>query len=195
MKLLFSAGLLLPGIVSASSCWALYEAKAASIQNKYGYKTYVGGHVYVYQGNLGYHPGLQVEADIDNWAEDLVHAIKWGPYMYSMRSHDPRKEWLEIFRKSISTECEVGSGDYEALRTILKELMEDGSFCPESRIIEPGFLSNKSDFKKVLRKAISDQRFQQICKNHAVQDDSYRRVKDIEENQKTSHSSSKASKQ
>ena len=185
-----------PAIVSAESCWTLFEERQAYIQKEDGYKTYVGGHLYHYRGNWGYHPGLKVEADIDNWAEDLLHAIKWGPYLYSMRSQDPRKEWLETFRKAASSQCKLTKGDYKELRSMLKDLMDDGSFCPANKITEPGFLGSKAQFKKVLIEAIETGRFNQYCNNPAVQDDTYRNIKDSDEPiKKPAIAAPKASKQ
>lgn len=195
LKLFLVILLNFPALVSAESCFPLFEKMAQHIQEKDGYTTTVGGQVYVHNGQLGYWPGLKVQADIDNWAEDLVNAIKWGPYLYSMRSDDPRKEWLESFRKSISDECKLSKGDYTKLRSMLKDLMEDGSFCPQGKILSPGLLGNKGDFKKVLKQAVKDQRFSGICQNESVKDDSFRDVKDVEKSDKKPSRKSSATKQ
>lgn len=194
--LLMSAVLLFPTIVSAESCFPLYEKEEKAIDDKDGYKTHVGGHLYVGMGGqLGYNPGLEVSADIDNWAEDLVEAVKYGPYMYFARPDDPRKAWLEAFRKAVKSECDLAQGEYTELRSMLKTLMEDGSFCPGNQILKPGMLGNKGVFKKVLVNAVRDQRFPEYCHSKAVKDDSNREVKDTTVGEKKSSSQSKASKQ
>lgn len=167
----------------SADCFPLYEKKAEEIQKKDGYTTSVGGQVYQnpYSGQLGYWPGIKVNADIDNWAEDLVSAIKWGPYIYSFKTDDPRKEWLEAFRKAVKNECKLPKDNHDKLRAMLKELMEDGSFCPDNKIIEHKFLKGKNPFKDVLKKAVKDQRFAHYCQDESVSDDSFRKVKDVDE--------------
>ncbi|WPU64199.1 hypothetical protein [Peredibacter starrii] len=156
----------------AESCWPLYQNKADEIEKKDGYDTYVGGQLFVVHGQLGYDPGIKVPARIDNWARDFVDAIKWGPYSISFSSEDPREEWLKTLYKSINKECPNSSEkEYESLRAMMKELMDDGSLCPQNKIFEPKFLGGKKDFKKVLSEAVKDQRFPQYCNHQAVAND------------------------
>lgn len=165
----------------ADSCFSLYQQKADEIQEKDGYTKNVGGQLYVNQGGgLGYWPGVKVQADIDNWAEDFVRAIKWGPNEYTFGKEDPRKNWLEAFRKSIKNECKLPEKKYDKLQAMLKELMEDGSFCPEGKILEPGFFGSKKAFVKVFRSAVQDKRFESYCDTTAINSDSYREVKNID---------------
>lgn len=166
-----------------ADCFPLYEKKAEEIQKKDGYTTSVGGQFYQnpYSGQLGYWPGMQVQADIDNWAEDLVSAIKWGPYIFGFSKDDPRKAWLEAFRKSVKSECKLPKDNYDKLRAMLKELMEDGSFCPDKKIIDHKFLKGKSPFKDVFKKAVKDQRFAHYCQDGSIADDSFRSVKDVDQ--------------
>jgi hypothetical protein len=165
----------------ADSCFPLYQQKADEIQEKDGYTKNVGGQLYVNQGGgLGYWPGVKVQANIDNWAEDFVRAIKWGPNTYSFSSEDPRKNWLEAFRKSIKNECKLPEKNYDKLQAMLKELMEDGTFCPNNKILEPGFLGSKKVFVRIFKSAVKDKRFEQYCDNTAIKDDSFRETKDID---------------
>ena len=174
--------------VSAESCFPLYEAEAQRIQDKDGYTKNVGGQVYVQNGQLAYWPGIKVQATIDNWARDLVAAIKWGPYSITFSSEDPRKDWLEGFRKSIKRDCDLPENNHDKLRSMLTELMEDGSFCPNNKILEPKFFGGQKAFKKILKQAVKDQRFPQYCQSKAVADDSFRDVKDVNEQSKKSRS-------
>jgi hypothetical protein len=64
---------------------------------------------------------------------------------------------------------------------MLSELMEDGSFCPNQKIFDPGFFGGKGEFKKVLKEAIKDQRFSHYCLDKAVKDDSDRSIKSVDE--------------
>ena len=167
--------------ISADSCLPLYEKKAEEIQKKDGYTERVGGQIYINNGQLGYWPGIEVSAHIDNWAKDLVYAIKWGPGFFSYSKDDPKKEWLDSFRKAIKDECKLPHDNYDHLRAMLSELMEDGSFCPNQKIFDPGFFGGKGEFKKVLKEAIKDQRFSHYCLDKAVKDDSDRSIKSVDE--------------
>lgn len=193
--LLMSAVFLFPTLVSAESCFPLYEKMGAELRGE----KYVGGSLIVAPGGqLGYNPGLKVTDNQFNWAQNLVDGIKWGPYMKigGGYSEDPREDWLELFRKAVKSECDLPKGEYTELRSMLKTLMEDGSFCPENKIIKPfGFFETKGDFKKVLVDAVEAQRFPEYCKSKAVKDDSDREVKDTSDGVKKSKSQSKASKQ
>lgn len=167
--------------IQAESCRSLYEKEAQEIQKQNGFKERVGGGWQVVMGDLRYVPGLEIDANIDNWAEDFLLAVQWGPAkgMFD-KSEKERKEWLEAFRKSIKDECQLDKNSYDALNFMLKELMEDGSFCPGNKIIEPGLLGSKSRFKKVLIDAVSSERFPEYCqKNKSIVDDSSRGKKEI----------------
>lgn len=180
---------------NADSCFPLYDQESKRIQDKDGYTKNVGGQVFVQNGQLGYWPGIKVQANIDNWARDFVDAIKWGPYIYSFSSHDPRKDWLEAFRKSIKKDCKIPENDYDKLRAILTELMEDGSFCPEGKILRPKLLGGKSAFKKILKKAVEDQKFAHYCQDRSIVDESYREIKDIDKKRQSSDSKASGSNQ
>lgn len=173
IKLIVTVGLMsLSTLTLADSCWPMYQAKADQIDKRDGYETHVGGQLYVINGQLGYDPGMKVAAKIDNWARDFVDAIKWGPYSISFSSEDPREDWLKTLHKSIKKDCPTSADkDYESLRAMLKELMDDGSLCPQNKIFEPKLLGGKKDFKRVLTEAVKDQRFPQYCKLQAVADD------------------------
>lgn len=180
----------------AESCFPLYQKVADDIQKKGAHDEYVGGQIYVNQGQLGYWPGIKVSGHVDNWSQELIDAIKWGPFIWSASSEDPRKEWLEAFRKSIKDECKLPKDNYDTLRAMLKELMDDGSFCPDGKTLEQKLLKGKSDFKKILKNAVNDQKFAHYCQDKAVQDDSHRAVKDVnDKDSKKNDSASKAGKQ
>lgn len=164
----------------AADCFPVYQKVADEIQNKGKHDVYVGGQFYVNQGQLGYWPGMKMSGHVDNWSQELIDAIKWGPFIWSASSEDPRKDWLEAFRKSIKDECKLPKENYDTLRAMLKELMEDGSFCPGDKILEPKFLGGKSAFKKVLKEAVKDQKFAHYCQDKAVADDSHREIKEVE---------------
>lgn len=179
----------------AGDCFPLYQKKADEIQDKGKHDQYVGGQLYVNNGQLGYWPGVKVSGHVDNWSQEFIDAIKWGPFIWSATQDDPRKEWLESLRKSIKDECKLSKDNYDHLRAMLKELMEDGSFCQSEKILEPKFLGSKSEFKKVLKDAVKDQKFAHYCLDKAVADDSHRSVKDVEESSKKKNSTSRAGKQ
>lgn len=164
----------------AEACWKLYEEESARIQKEKGHDTYVGGQVTVQNGKIGYYPGIKVAAKIDNWARDLIHAIKWGPIMYPRSEDEPRREWLEAMQKSIKSDCPIKEEEqFNTVRAMMTELMNDGSFCPENKMLEPGFWSRPKEFKKILKAAVKDNRFPQYCMGKFVQDDSSRDVKEV----------------
>lgn len=183
-------------VTFAVDCFPLYQKVADQIQDKGKHDTYVGGQIYVNNGQLGYWPGIKVSGHVDNWSQELIDAIKWGPFTWSASSEDPRKEWLETFRNSIKDECKLPKDNYDKLRAMLKELMEDGSFCPGDQTLAPKFIGGKSEFKKILKEAVKDQRFSQYCQDKAVADDSHRAVKEFDSKVKaTKTSGSSASEQ
>lgn len=165
----------------AESCYPLYEMKSQEIQKEYGYKEEIGGRWDTAFGQLRWIPGKKIDANINNWAEDFILAVRSGPATGSFeKSEEERLEWLEAFRKSIKDECNISKNNYEQLNFMLNELMTDGSFCPGNKIIEPGFFESKSKFKKVLIDAVSSGRFAEVCKkNIAVDDSSLRGKKSI----------------
>lgn len=179
----------------AESCFPLYQKVADDIQTKGAHDEYVGGQLYVNQGQLGYWPGMKVSGHVDNWSQELIDAIKWGPFIWSASSEDPRKDWLEAFRKSIKDECKLPKDNYDHLRAMLKELMEDGSFCPGNKTLEPKFIKGKADFKKILKEAVKDQRFAHYCFDKAVKDDSDREIKDVSEKSGKNSKASAAGRQ
>lgn len=180
--LLILVTFLISAPIMAASCNDLYEAKAAQIRKDKAYTTSVGNYLFISNNQLGYNPGIQVPGRVDNWASDFLDAVEWGPLFLSMTDENPRKDWLEAFRKSIKNDCDLPTNDYKILQTMLKELIDDGSFCPNNKILEPGFLKGKKDFKKVLKSAVQDLRFPEYCKKNSVSDDSSREVKSIDAN-------------
>jgi hypothetical protein len=150
--------------------------KAAEIQKKKGYTQSVGGQLYVANGQLAYWPGLEVQADINNWAEDFYYAIKYGS---NHTEFDPRLKWLKAFRRVVKDECDLSEHNHDNLRVMLKELMEDGSFCPDQKILDSK--GKKKLYKQVLQEAVEANRFPQYCKSLGVKNDSSREIKDIQE--------------
>jgi hypothetical protein len=169
--------------IMAGSCFPLYEAEASQIRKDKAYTERIGGSLYVNNGQLGYWPGLEVPGKIDNWAQDFVDAIKWGHISILSGEESERGVWLNTLGKSIRKDCPLPDDNHSTLRKMLTELMEDGSFCPNSEIVKPKFLKGKSDFKDILKTAVKDQRFVEFCQGRSVADDSFRDVKDLDQKQ------------
>lgn len=165
----------------AQSCFPLYQAEADKIQKRDGFTDHIGGQFYINNGQIGYYPGIPFQGKIHNWARDLVDAIKWGPYTYPYQSEDPRKAWLKSFRSAAGKDCDLPKDDHQKLRSMLEEMMEDGSFCPEGKILESTFLKPKANFKKIFKEAVKNNRFPQYCQSKAVVDESFRQVKEAGE--------------
>jgi len=60
---------------------------------------------------------------------------------------------------------------------MLKELMEDGYFCPDQKILDTK--GKKKLYKQVLQEAVEANRFPQYCKSLGVKNDSSREIKHI----------------
>lgn len=169
----------------AESCFPIYEAEANKIREKKAYTETVGASLYVHNGQLAVWPGIEVPGKIDNWAQDFVDSIKWGHNPMLLGESDSRAAWLKSFNNSIKKSCPLPDDNHATLRKMLQALMDDGSFCLNSEIIKPKFLKSKGEFKDVLKKAVSDQRFADYCQSNSVADDSFRNIKDVE-NKKSS---------
>lgn len=163
----------------AESCWPIYEKEAKKIAEKSVQETTVGNHFYLNQDNLHYWPGTTIKTAGPNWVNDFTFAIKWGPSFYKS-SNDPRLSWLQSLEDSIKSDCMLEDKNFESLRAMMKDLMDDGSFCPQGKILKLGAFQNKSKFKKVLKAAVSDGRFAHYCDNKSLSDDSFREVKDAD---------------
>lgn len=179
----------------AASCWPLYEAEQKKIDEEGAYSVYVGGQFYQVGGQLSYDPGIKMAGYVENWARDLLESIKWGPstQMYQRKNH--RKEWLETLQDSIDKNCKIKGEEFEDLRSMLKVLMEDGSFCPDNQILKPGFFGGKGSFKKALKAALKEHKFTEFCQKEAIQDDSDRQIKEIPHSGKKSKTNNQASEQ
>ncbi len=165
----------------STSCWPVYEAEEKKINEENGYTTHVGGQLYVHNGQLGYWPGIKVQADIDNYAEDLIRGIKWGPMIMFSSKEDPRLEMLKAMKKDISKDCPLkhDNSKHDILRSMLTELMDDGSFCPQGKPLKLQFFSRWKNFRKILKDAVGRGQFQGQCLGVAVMDSTQRDVKDV----------------
>lgn len=178
-----------------ASCWSLYEAEQKKIDEEGAYSTYVGGQFYQVGGQLGFDPGIKVAGYVENWARDFLDAIKWGPSTHMFERKHHRKEWLETLQSSIDKNCKIKSEDFEDLRSMLRVLMDDGSLCPDKKILKPGFFGSKGSFKKVIKTAIKEHKFTEYCQKEAIQDDSDRHIKDISQEAERSQAKGQASEQ
>src|SRR5690606_23658944 len=118
-------------LFAGSSCYSLYEKKSEEIRKKKAHDVQIGGELVVINGELAYYPGITVPAKINNWAENLLSAIKYGPELYGWSEEYPKKDWLDALYNSIKNHCPLEDDVYRtSLREMMHELMEDGSFCP-----------------------------------------------------------------
>jgi|GEM_PF-4656613 len=159
------------GAFADEGCWPLLKAEAQKINERDGYEESVGGQVYILNGQIGYWPGITVDANIDNWAEDLQRSIDYGPLMITFgNQEDPQKEILEMFRKDLDEDCMLPKDNYKNLQAMLKELMDEGAFCPENKLLSRPFLGRWKNYKRVVRDAVKSGRFQEQCQSVAIQD-------------------------
>lgn len=158
-------------------CWELYKEEEKKIDQEGAHSVYVGGRFYQHSGQIFYDPGIKVSGPVDNWARDFNDAIKWGPASGYFAKKNQRQDWLEELQSAIENDCSSKNEDFESLRAMLSELMEDGSLCPEGKIIRPKLFGRKTDFKKILRQSIKDNKFTHLCQGPSVVDDSDRSIK------------------
>ncbi len=177
-KIIFLSFLTFSLQTSAESCFPLYEAEAARILKEDSYTQNLGGQLYVKDREIKYWPGIEMPADIDNWADDFVKGVKYGPFRVTFRE-DPREKVLKTFAKHIKDECPSPTAEYENVRQMLHELMSDGSFCPEGKMLGRPLIDRWKHFKKILRTSIKSGRFQELCQSASVANDSSREVKDV----------------
>jgi len=88
-------------LFAGSSCYSLYEKKSEEIRKKKAHDVQIGGELVVINGELAYYPGITVPAKINNWAENLLSAIKYGPELYGWSEEYPKKDWLDALYNSI----------------------------------------------------------------------------------------------
>jgi hypothetical protein len=161
----------------AAPCFPFYKQKMDEIQKKEGRDVHVGSGFYIGNGRLRHNEGTPMAENIDNWAEDFLDAIEYGPKSFTLGKEDQRKKWLEAFKKSLGRDCKVSGQKYEEVRAMLHDLMSDGSFCPDGKIIEPGFLGSKKGFIRVFKAALEDKRLEQHCDQAAIKDETLRETK------------------
>lgn len=158
--------------LASEGCWPLLKAEANKINAEDGHEESVGGQVYVLNGQIGYWPGITVDANIDNWAEDLQRSIEYGPQLITFgNQEDPQKEILEMFRQDIAEDCILPKDSYKNLQSILKELMDEGAFCPENKLLSRPILGRWKHYKRAVRDAVKSGRFQEQCQSVAIQDE------------------------
>lgn len=156
-------------LLAETSCYPLYEEKAAEIKEKKAHDVNLGSEIVVVNGHVSVFPGITVPAKINNWAEDLLSAIKYGPELYGWSVDNPKRDWLDALNNSIKSDCRLEEDPYRtSLREIMNELMEDGSFCPDSKVLKSTFLSPYKHFKKVMKDAVKSGRFAEQCANKVV---------------------------
>jgi hypothetical protein len=172
MKIMLTILLLSSSAFAGEGCWPLLQAEAKKINERDGYQENVGGQVYILNGQIGYWPGITVDANIDNWAEDFERSIQYGPQLITFgNQEDPQKTILEMFRQDMAEDCILPKDNYKILQGILKELMDEGAFCPENKLLSRPFLGRWKNYKRIVRDAVKSGRFQDQCQSVAIQDD------------------------
>lgn len=160
---------------AGEGCWQLLKEEAAAIDKRDGYQQTVGAQFILMNEQLVYYPGISMRANIENWAEDFEEAIKYGPMLSLFSSDDDyRKEILDMFRKDIAEDCILPKDDYKNLQVILRELVDEGAFCPEGKLLSRPLLGRWKHYKKVVRDSVKAGRFQELCQSVAIQDSSDR---------------------
>ncbi len=156
-----------------ANCFPVYEKESKRISDKKAYTVRVGDQLTIQNGQLGYDPGIEVAGKVDNWVRDYLEAIEWGAN--SIEKEDPRRDWLSALYKSVKRECpQADKNQYKILRSMLTELMKDGTLCPGDQVLKSTVLAPYASFKKALGSAVKDQRFVDLCQNKVVSNSSDR---------------------
>ena len=149
--------------VLAQDCWKLYQAKEAKIEKNQAHTEQVGNGFIFFNGQAYYNPGLTVAGETDNWAKDFLNSITMSPSVLSIVDDEGIQSWHKAFYSAIEDKCHLPKDDVSSLQKILKSLMDDGSFCPEGKILHPHFIMGKKPFKEILQQAVASKRFQEDC--------------------------------
>lgn len=145
----------------ANSCFPIYESLREEIFDKHAENDtrlvpasgHLGGKLVVTFVKV---PRIQ-----DNWVDDFISAIHDGPYR-SGRKNDPRRSLLSSFARSVHKYCDLKDHEFSEVRHILRTLMEDGSFCPDGKI-----LNSKGDlgpFIRIFKRAVKSGQFSECSK-------------------------------
>lgn len=165
---------------AGTSCYSLYAKKSEEIREKKAHNVHLGGEFIVINGNVTIVPGVSVPAKINNWAEDLLSAIKYGPEMYGWSEENPKRDWLENLNSAIKRHCRLDDDPYHTtLREMMNELMEDGSFCPDSKVLNSSLFTPYKHFKRIMKESVQSGRFSDRCGGKVV-DNSDRSPKNVE---------------
>lgn len=106
--------------------------------------------------------------DTFNNAKHLYLAADGGSFP-TYGSSDPVGKLIKLFRDEIAEDCYLPTSDDTIVRSILKELMDEGDFCPNNKMLERGSIFVWSKYRKVLLHAVKSGRFQTECQSVAVQ--------------------------
>jgi hypothetical protein len=173
--------LLIPSTSFAGEgCWDALKAHAQKINEEEGGHDQVAAQVYSLNGQIGYWPGITVDSGIENWAQDFSRAITDGPKVITFGNQEDRqKQILEMFHEEISEDCILPEGNHAPLRAMLKELMDEGAFCPQGEMLKRPMLGRWKNYKRVALDAVKGGRFQELCQSVAIDDQSIGEGKDI----------------
>jgi len=183
MRLVYSTfiALLLPTATFATDgCWGALKGEIEKINQEAGGQEQLAGQVYSLNGQIGYWPGITVDSNIDNWAQDFSRAITDGPKLITFGNQEDRqKQILEMFHEEISEDCILPEGNHSALRSMLKELMDEGAFCSHGEMLKRPMLVRWKHYKRVVLDAVKGGRFQDQCQSVAIDDQSIGEGKDL----------------
>ncbi len=180
--LLFMLTLSFSTMTSAETCRILISKENPPIRQN------VGSHwgTNPLSGGLYYHPGeVYTFTDRSHWSFLFDSAVFYGVSSYSSDEESKmKKNILKKFSKDIEEDCQIVNSkkqkdSYEILRNILKELVEDGSFCPGDKVLDRPLLSPWNNYRKILKDAVASGRFSDVCAGENTLSDSSREVKDV----------------
>lgn len=147
-----------------------------------------------FSGQLYYSPGHLTYNDYSNdWAYLVEYSIYYG-VVAPPKERERREKFLRGFQKSIQQDCPSlkaqQSEPFKLLREMMKELVEDGSFCPGNKVLRRPLLAQWKNYKKVLTDAVKAGRFSEECAGVSTVTSSYRESKEMSGPAKDSTSSS-----
>lgn len=143
------------------SCFKIYEEEKARLDKKFKQTKTVGQSLQIHNQQFILFPGREVSVPVESWVSDFLGAIN-SQSLWSDLDQEEEKI-LKGFRNAIKDECPLKKKDYSVVIIMLKEAMNDGTFCPDRKMIDRPLLAPWKKFHQALVKKIEAGAFQEHC--------------------------------
>jgi hypothetical protein len=142
-------------------CFKIYEEEKARLDKKFKQTKTVGQSLQIQNQQFIFFPGHEVSVPVKSWVSDFLGAMN-SQSLWSDLDQEEEKV-LKGFRNAIKDECSLKKKEYSVLIIMLKESMNDGTFCPDGKMIDRPLLNPWKKFHEALIKKIESGAFQEYC--------------------------------